>query len=216
MEHTINAKVITFFSQYRAQSWKKGDIVILPDQEPEGIFFLEKGIVRQYAVSRHGHEMTINMYKQFSFFPMMWALGKGTNAYYFEVISDMAVMRQASKEKVLDYLRSEPDVLFDLLARVYKGMEGLLGQVESLLSGSAYAKLVSVILIYAKRFGTPENGAVKIELKLTEKDLAAYAGIQRETVSRLLQDLFAKKLLHKDKNTFTILDLQKLEAERLK
>ena len=213
MEPKIAQKLNDFFTRFTFQWYQKGELLISAGQDPKGIFFLEQGIVRQYGLSKQGSEMTLNIYKPLSFFPVMWALNHIPNTYYFEAMTDNVQVRIAPKEKVIAFLHTQPEILFDLLARVYKGVEGVFIHMQALLSGDAYSKLLSILLIATKRFGHEGDGGTKIELKLTENDLASYSGIQRETVSRLLQKLFKNHLLAREGDCLVITNIDKLEAE---
>lgn len=210
MELEIAEKLKSFFGQYTVLRYKKGEILIRADDEPAGIFWLEEGTVRQYAISSSGDEQTLNIYKPLSFFPMMWAINNSRNLYYFEATTPVKAWR-APKEEVVKFIKRQPEVLYDLVRRLYSGIAGLLVKMEHLMSGSAYSKLVSVLVITAKRFGTETKQG--IEISSTEKELASQSGISRETVSRELQHLRKKGLVKHTGGMTVIPDLLQLEKE---
>lgn len=212
MEANVQERLDKFFEGHKRQSYSAKEILIRADEEPSGVFYLTDGIVRMYAVSSQGEEVVINLFRSISFFPMAWVLNDSISHYYFEAVTPVTVVK-ASKEEFLKFLKSEPEVLFDLLKRIYKGLEGYFSRMEYLMSGSAQARLIAEILIYAKRFGKQEGGKTVVGFKLTEKDLAAQTGIARETVSREIHKLKEKGLIDFDKNTLTVKDLVNLENE---
>ena len=212
MEANVQEKLDKFFEGHKRQSYDAKEILIRADEEPSGVFYLTDGIVRMYAVSSQGEEVVINLFRSVSFFPMAWVLNDSISHYYFEAVTPVTVVK-ASKEEFLKFLKAEPEVLFDLLKRIYKGLEGYFSRMEYLMSGSAQARLITEILIYAKRFGKQEGSKTVVGFKLTEKDLAAQTGIARETVSREIHKLKEKGLIDFDKNTLTVKDLVKLEDE---
>lgn len=74
-------------------------------------------------------------------------------------------------------------MLYDLLSRVYRGVDGLLGRLTHLMASSARTRLVYELVVEGERFGTErEDGAITLDIN--EKDLGARAGLSRETVSR--------------------------------
>lgn len=214
MDDPIIAKLTAFFSQFPTQIGKKGTILIHASAQPAGIFYMEEGIIRRYWITEKGEEITLNLYKPHTFLPMSWAISNVPNTHFYEAMTDVQ-LRKAPNEAVLQFLKEEPDIVFDLLRRVYIGMEGLWAHMESLTAGNAYAKLVSALIILAKRFG--ENGAsdTVIQLKMTESDLANYAGMSRETASRELQKLHQAKLVNFEKGKISIHDLKKLKENLL-
>lgn len=205
----IIQKLDKFFGDFDRHQYQKGELLIRADEEPKGIFYLRRGLVRQYSISEKGSEVTLNLYKPYTFFPMMWALNNTPNNYYFETVTS-ASMSIAPKEKVIEFMKSDPEVLYDLTKRLYKGIDGLLKRLEYLMSGEAYKKLIITLLINRERFASKEQKST-IDLKLTHKDLASQAGISRETVSREMKKLEKKDLISYSRNLITIKNLAKLE-----
>ena len=212
MDNDITKKLDTFFKKYKPQQFKKGEILIRADDDPAGIYYLEEGLVRRYSITGNGEELMLNIYKPHSFFPMSWAMSDVHNTHFYEAMTQASTWR-VPKEDMLRFIKQEPDVLYDLLRRVYIGIEGLWTHIEHLMSGNAYAKLLTAVIIIAKRFGKHEKDNIVIILNMKEKDLAAYAGMSRETASRELQLLKQKNLISYDKGTITITNMRKLENE---
>ena len=156
MDTKITRKLDKFFAQYSSQTVKKGAILIRAGDEPKGIFYLKNGNIRQYAISKNGEELILNIYKPHTFFPMAWAVDAYPNTYYFDAM-DESVVFIAPKEDVIAFVKREPDVLFDLVKRLFIGLDGLLSRLEFLMSGTARQKLITIILICAKRFGEIEK-----------------------------------------------------------
>lgn len=206
VDKKITEKLENFFTKFKHQIYKKGEILVRADDDPPGIFYLKSGYVKEYAISKKGDELVVNIFKPISFFPMSWAVNNTKNMYFFEAVTDAEVWR-APKDKATEFVQSNPDVLYDLLCRVYKGTDGMMVRMTYLMAGNAYVRLVIELIIHAKRFGTTS--------RISERELAAQAGMTRETVSREMKTLKNKGLVTFNKNIFTIVDLRKLEEELL-
>lgn len=204
MDTGVRKKLETFFTKFKHQIYKKGEILVRADDDPPGIFFLKSGYIKEYAISKKGDELVVNIFKPISFFPMSWAINNNQNMYFFEAVTDAEVWR-APKEKVVKFVKSNPDVLYDLLGRVFKGTDGLIMRMTYLMAGNAYARLITEMVIHTKRFGNP--------LHISETDLAERAGMTRETVSREMKILKEKGLVVFKKNTIVIKNLDDLEEE---
>ena len=210
MDDMVQKKLEDFFTQFKVKQYKKGEILIRADDNPSGIFYLQQGTVKMYLISRNGDELVLNLFKPISFFPMSWGINDTANLYYFEAMDSVTVFR-APKEKVLVFLKENPEVVYDLLARIYRGLDGVLSRMAYLMAGNAYARLVTELLITAKRFGTVGKDGVKFTV--TEKDLSASAGMTRETVSREMKILKDKGLVTFQKNILLINKIEDLEKE---
>lgn len=209
MKEGIQEKVEIFFSKFRKQQYKKGELLIRAQDAPSGIFYLKKGLVRQYLISQKGEELVVNVFKNPSFFPMGWAINQTPNNYFFEAIDEVEILKAPTQE-VIEFVKNNPDVLYNLLGRVYRGIEGLLTKMTYLMSGNAYGRLLTELIISAKRFG---EGQKNIEVTVAEKELASQTGMTRETVSREMKVLKDKGLLTFSRNNLFIPDLELLEKE---
>lgn len=208
MSNSVNDKLETFFSDYRIRSYKKGQILLLEGQETHDIYYLIEGRVKQYDVTYRGDEAVLNVFKPISFFPMSLAMNKQESMYIFEAETDIQV-RQAPVEKVLDFIKSNPDVLYDLLQRVYSGVDAILGRLTHLMSNSAKSRLLYELSVETRRFGEKRGDGSFVAIH--EKELGARAGLSRETVSREINKLKADGLLELIKDGVIVRDVKELE-----
>lgn len=213
MDASVQNKLEKFFSKYKFIKYKKGEIILRAEDPPSGIFLLKEGIVRQYAISPKGDYLTLNIYRPVSFFPVAFFINNSQNNYYFEAMTP-AFLWRAPGEEFLKFIKKEPAVMFDLLKRIYTGLEGLFSRMENLMVGDVKSRLLVELLIYARRFGIKANKGTAINLKLTQKDLAAQVGIARETVGRIMKDLKNEKLISL-RGRKLILNMAKLEEQLL-
>ena len=212
MDEQIQQKLDNFFTKFKNQMYRKGAILIRADDDPPGVFYLKDGIVKVYAISRKRDEVVLNIFKPMSFFPMSWAINESKNMYFYEAITDVEVYR-APRNEVVTFIKNNPDILYDLMRRVYKGVDGMLLRMMYLMSGSARTRLLTELMIQAKRLGQRFENGQSIKLQMSEKDLATSAGMTRETISREVKLLKEKKVILFARNTLVIPDMKKLEEE---
>ncbi len=212
MDKSVQDKLDKFFSQFKYQIYNKGEILIRADDDPPGVFYLKDGIVKMYAISKKGENVIVNLYKPISFFPVSWAINNSPNRYFYEAMTQVEVCK-APKDKVIEFMREENDILFDLVSRVYWGIEGLLMRMVYLMSGSAYTRLITELLICAKRFGIKERNTGIVTCAVAEKDLAAQTGMTFETISREITILKKRGLIKFQRGTLVIPDIVRLESE---
>lgn len=211
MAPEITKKIEEYFSQYPVRSYPKGQILIHAGDVSKDIYYLESGKVRQYDISYRGDEIVVNIFKTHNFFPMLSATIQKTNNYFFAAETPVDI-RIAPSKKVVEFLKANPDVMFDLLTRVYRGVDGLLGRVVQLMSGSARSRLLYELIIECKRFGkAAEDGSYL--LKINEGDLAARAGLSRETISREIHKISQGNLINVSHSGILIKSLPRLEKK---
>lgn len=187
MNQEVREKINKHFENGPKRLFSKGEILTHAGNDPEGVSLLIDGIVEQYDSTAEGTRVTVNVFKPGAFFPMSWAMNKTPNTYFFIALTDVT-LRRASAESTVAFIRSNPDVMFDLLGRVYKGTDAILKRMIVATTGIAGSRLVFELLIEAYRFGHElPNGTVRI--RVTQQALAERSGLARETVSRELHKL---------------------------
>jgi len=193
MNRPILDKIKKHFNQYDLKTYAKGELITLANEAPAGISFLQSGIVEQYDITAVGNRVTVNIYKPPSFFPMSWAINKTPNSYFFGAVTKVT-LRQADPVATVVFLQSNPDVLFDLLSRVYSGSDVLLRRLALAASGIAVNRLIFELLVEAYRFGAP-LATDQTFITVKQNALAARSGLARETVNRELHKLEKLNLL---------------------
>ena len=118
MDQAVAKKIEAYFAQYKTFHYRKGHILLHAHDKPENIFHLTMGKVKQYDISTRGDEVLLNIYKPPSFFPMSNAINKTPNRYFFEAETDIEHQSAPVDETIL-WLKNNPDVMYDLLGRVY-------------------------------------------------------------------------------------------------
>lgn len=183
----VEETVRHFFASGVRRELSSGEVLLLPDMAgPVPISYLTKGRVLQYGIDDEGNRSIVNIFKPGAFFPLPVAINNAPVTYFFEADTDVEV-RQVNAAEVRAFLRREPEVMFDVLSRMYRGIDGVLGRMTQLLSGDAKSRILYELTILSQRFGVPVKDG--IEVAVTAGKLAEMTGLTRETVSRTLKSL---------------------------
>jgi CRP-like cAMP-binding protein len=202
-----------FIQKGRLKSFKKGELIIQAEESPEGVFFLQSGYVRFYSINEDGRELTLNIFKPGSYFPLIWSLTDAKNNYFFEAMTQ-STSYLLPRNIFQNYLNNNSDVLFDINKRLLIGMDGLLTRIQYLMMGTARQKILSTILMLSLRFGEKNNlEELLIKIPVTHKDIANLAGLTRETTSVEMKNIESEGLIAKAGRIIKIPDLEKLRNE---
>ena len=211
MDSRLRDKLDTFFASYPLHVFDVGELLVQANDPPLGIFYLEKGIVRQYDISQQGTEIVVNVFKTPAFFPMAWAITGIPNRYFFEALLPVKT-RVAPPEDVVKFLQNNNDVMFNLLSRLYSGVEGMQRRMAHLMGGSARTRLIFELITECKRFGTRSEDGEYV-LTIREDELGARAGLTRETVNRELMELKRQGFVNVEQKKLVVRNMQQLEEE---
>ena len=204
-----SSKVEEFFSRYPKRSFRKGQILLLNGDDLVYVHYLLDGRVKQYDVSYRGDEIVLNRFKPGAFFPMSLAINPEPSQYIFEAETNIEV-RSAPAKEVVAFLHDNPDVVFELLSRVYRGVDGVLGRMVQLMGSSARSRLAYELVLETKRFGK-KLATGDILLETHEHTIGEQAGLSRETVSREVHKFKQEGLIEISLGGIIIKDLAALE-----
>ncbi len=201
-----------FYKKFAIRNYKKGEMLIRADDDPLGIFYLKKGFVRQYTISKAGFELTLYIHKPISYFPMVWAINGTPNVYYFEALTPVEVGR-APRDEVVNFIKDKPTLIFELMSELIEDYAESLKRIEHLVFSDAYRRVISVLLYIAKHFGEKSDKGILIGHHFTQQDIATLTGIARETASIEMVKLEKKELIKYANHSMLIENIKKLELE---
>lgn len=202
----------TFYKQFQIRNYKKGEMLIRADDDPQGIFCLTKGYVRQYVISKTGFELTLHILKPISYFPMVWAINGTPNVHYFEALTSAEVGR-APRDQIVEFIKDKPSLLFELMSGLLEESAETLTRVEHLVFSDAYRRVISILLYLGKHFGEETDKGVIIHHRFTQQDIATLVGVARETASNEMGKLEKKRLVKHIKHQIVLGSVEKLEIE---
>lgn len=205
-------EIETFYKQFAIRKYKKGEMLIRADDDPQGIFCLTKGYVRQYTISKTGFELTLHILKPVSYFPMVWAVNGTPNVYYFEALTPAEVGR-APREQVVNFIKDKPTIIFELLSELIEDYAESLTRIEHLVFSDAYRRVISVLLYIAKHFGEEKGNGIIVHHRFTQQDIATLVGVARETASNEMVKLEKKGLVKYVDHAILFESIKKLELE---
>lgn len=201
-----------FFAQFQLRLYKEGEMVIRADDDPQGIFCLTKGYVRQYIISRTGDELTLHILQPISYFPMVWAFNNTPNVYFYEALTPVEIGR-APRDQVLNFIKDKPDLLSELMCELLRRYEESLTRIEHLVFSDAYRRVISILLYIAKYFGKKSGTKIVVDHRFTHQDISTLVGVARETVSIEMSKLAQKNLVAFVERAMIFSDIPKLEQE---
>jgi CRP/FNR family transcriptional regulator len=205
---TTSDKIQEYFSTFPKRAYPKGQIIIFANEDPSAVYYIVEGKVRNYDHTYRGDEVIVNIFKPPAFIPMSWAINRAPNQYFYRT-EEPTTLHVVPTDKALEFVKANPDVMLDLLSRLYHGIDGLLGRMVHLMSGTARSRVMYELIIECRRFGQNEK-ADTYELTVSEVDLAARSGLSRETVSREISKLKEQKLISSNIK-LAVKDLAELE-----
>jgi len=208
-KHTI---LVNYFLSGVSSVYKKGELVIRPQESPDFIYYIQSGFVKAYSITKYGDENLHIIRKAGEIFPMIWVFTDDHRDVAYEVMETATIWKQPKKE-YLKFLDESPDATTAVLGLAVRAYRTYAEHVNTLEYRTVRERAVSFLLSCCRRFGTVNpDGSVRINAPLRQQDIASSINASRETASRELSALTRKGLISTNDRTFVIIDPKKLEA----
>jgi CRP/FNR family transcriptional regulator len=191
------------------KSLSKGDYLFREGGPASGFYIVQRGSVNVHRVNAAGKEQIIHIFRTGeSFAEVALASEKGYPADAVALEPCQVLLVQ--KNGILALLRRQPELALRMLGSMSSHLRVLVGQLEDLTLKDVETRLANWLV---KRCPNPQSDqAVRIELTMTKRVLAAELGTVSETFSRTLAKFREQKLITVKGKTVTVLSPMKLNA----
>lgn len=189
--------------------YNKGEFIIRPGEHPQGVFFIESGLVKAYDITKYGEENLLIIRKEHEIFPLIWAVTGLERHIIYQTLVPTVVWR-LSREDYTAYLDKNPGAIASLLAMTIEMYRIHSERIINLEYRTVRERLISFLLTMGHRFGTQTKQGILIDVPLRQQDIASSINASRETTSRELSALEKKGLIETNPQSICLKDPEKL------
>jgi len=191
--------------------YKKGEVIIRPEDEPSGVYLIEWGFVKAYSITKYGEENLLLVRGSGSVFPLIWAFTGEHRSVSYEAMEETSLWR-VSKSDYKDFLDKNPETMPIILDMAIEAYRLHSERVMTLSYRTARERIVSFLLVTANRFGVVQkDGSTMIMAPFRQTDLASSVNATRETTSRELNAMRKKGLTKTVESKIVICDIEAMQ-----
>ncbi len=191
-------------------TYKKGEQIIRPGEQPSGVFYIEEGLVKAFNISKYGEENLLIVRRTHDVFPLIWAITAEERDINYEALAPTTVWR-ISRDTYMEYMNRPLPTLAPILDMVVENYKLHSERILNLQYRSVRERVVSFLLTMARRFGSDSKDGRVIDVPLRHQDIASSINASRETASREMAYLERKGLIKNQQTKVTLLDIKKLQ-----
>jgi CRP/FNR family transcriptional regulator, cyclic AMP receptor protein len=191
---------------YRARQ-----VVYLPGDRAQGVFFLAQGRVKISKVTRDGKELTLAYRTGGDFFGEPCLLEGGPREEMAEAM-EATLAVEVDREVLDDVLRSSGPTAYRFARALITRRKDLEARVEQLIFKDVGSKLAELLLELGNEHGIEDQRGVVVGLKITHQEMANLIGSTRETVSLTLSQFKRKGLIQTEGRKVILVDREGLKA----
>lgn len=194
-----------YLKQFRVKKFAKGEIILCQGEMARSAYVIKSGVIKTYNITAQGDEKPLSFDIQMEVFPLAWAFGKAPRSmYYYEAFTDVELYC-VPRDELTNYMYSSLPILtgvFDYFITRYLNFQM---QINALEQSKASSKVINTIHFLCLRFGLDvKPDLVKIQLPLTQQDLANFMGLTRETTGIELKKLQRSGVLSYQRQNYVV------------
>ncbi len=210
IKRNLSSSFVSNFADEKTEiQCKKGQQFIMEGAPVNGLFFILKGKVKVYRTGINGREQIVRLAKEGE---IIGHRGFGTEEYYpiAAIAIEDSVLCYFSKDLLQEVLKKDASFTYDLMLFYANALNKSEARVKSLSQMTVRERVVDTLLFVNRKFGEL-NGF--INLPLSRKEYADYAGTTEEQVIRTFSALKKEYLITSKGKKIGIVDVEKLKKE---
>ena len=193
------------------RTYHKHDFIVREGDPGNTFFFLVKGSVSVCRIMPDGREMILAILKEGDFFGEMAMFDSSLRSASIKTLTEVEV-GLIQQDAFLALLEGHPRLTRRFVAVLAERLRSANRLVATTTSQDARARVASLLLYLAERFGEPIDTGTRITLKLTHQEMANMIGTTRETVNRTLNKFWDERLIDMRTAHVVVVEPEKLRA----
>ncbi|MCP5515070.1 MAG: Crp/Fnr family transcriptional regulator [Spirochaetales bacterium] len=174
------------------REYKKGETLVREGTVSDTLFILNKGMVKLSKFNSEGKEQILRVLRDGDFFGELSIFSDiQTSNFTAYAIRDTKICT-LSRGKMNIIIKENPGITLKILESLSRRIASTENLAQHLSAGNADSRTAFVLLELSEKYGVAGSGGTTLKLPLNREELASYAGLTRETLSRKLSG-FEKK-----------------------
>jgi CRP/FNR family transcriptional regulator len=192
------------------RKYSKGRIIFMEGEPGEAFFYVKSGLIKITKLSRDGREHILHILNEGDIFAEVTLFNKTVYPATAEVLeeAEIGIIKNEDLEKVI---KENPELSLQLIRYLNKRLVEAHMKIRNLALYDTYARTAQALVKFAEDFGRKSSKGIELDLNISRQELANIVGTTRETVIRVLTNFKKEHSIDIDKNTITIIDLEKVK-----
>ncbi len=179
-----------FLEQYHVKTFAKGELILVQGEVPPCAYVIKKGVIKTYNLTARGEEKPITYDVATESFPIGWIFSKTEESLFFYDAYTDVELYCVPRADYCEFLKLNVDVLYDAHKFWINRLLDMQTRVNALEQSKASSKVVNTLHYLCLRYGRDiKKDVVRIDLPLTQQELANFMGLTRETTGIELKKL---------------------------
>ncbi|OAT87033.1 Crp/Fnr family transcriptional regulator [Desulfotomaculum copahuensis] len=190
----LSSYLVNFAEKLPVMEVDRGTVILTPEDPRAVLYLIRDGRVQLYKITADGKQCTLTILQTGDIFGETHLFCTGCRQVYASALTD-AVLYSIDSDLFQKLMLENPGLGLQMLAWTSRRLQETEDLLEQIAYGDVRARVLYQLLRLCEDFGMPEEEGCRLNIQLTQQDLANMVAASRETVSTLLGQLGREGLI---------------------
>jgi len=187
----------------KRRTFRSGEVIFHRDDPGQVLYVIKEGKVKISVISPDGQEIVLAVFGKgecFGEFTILDGLPRSADAITLEKVECYTLQRSDFHNAIL----KNPKIAIQVLEVLTKRLRTIDQMVEDLIFLDVYGRVAKKLLELADTHGEKVETGTRINVRLTQQELASMVGASRESVNKVMGYFSDKNFISTDKHRITL------------
>ncbi len=187
----------------KRRTFRSGEVIFHRDDPGQVLYVIKEGKVKICLISPDGQEMTLVVFGKgecFGEFAILDGLPRSADAVALEKVECYTLQRSDFHNAIM----KNPKIAIQVLEVLSRRLRSTDDMVEDLIFLDVYGRVAKKLLELSDTHGEKVDNGIRINVRLTQQELASMVGASRESVNKVLGYFTDKNFISTDKHRITL------------
>ncbi len=187
----------------KRRTFRAGEVIFHREDPGQVLYMIKEGKVKICIISPDGQEISLAVLgkgEYFGEFALLDGLPRSSDAVALEKVECYTLQRNDFQNAIL----KNPKIAILVLEALTKRLRNTDQMIEDLIFLDVYGRVAKKLLELADTHGVKVDDGIRIDVRLTQQELASMVGASRESVNKVLGYFTDKDFISTDKHRITL------------
>jgi CRP/FNR family transcriptional regulator/CRP/FNR family cyclic AMP-dependent transcriptional regulator len=187
----------------KRRSFRSGEVIFHRDDPGQVLYMIKDGKVKISLISPDGQEISLVVFGKGEYFgdlALLDGLPRSADAIALEKVECYTLQRSDFQKAIM----KNPKIAIQVLEVLSKRIRSTDQMVEDLIFLDVYGRVAKKLLELSDAHGMKVENGTRIDVRLTQQELASMVGASRESVNKVMGYFTDKGYISTDKHKITL------------
>jgi CRP/FNR family transcriptional regulator, cyclic AMP receptor protein len=195
----------------KRRTFRAGETIFHRDDPGEVLYLINEGKVRICLISPDGQEISLAVLgvgEYFGEFALYDRLPRSADAIAIEKVECYTLQRSDFHNAIT----KNPKIAIQVLEGLSRRLRNTDQMIEDLIFLDVHGRVAKKLLELSEAHGVPVDNGTRINVRLTQQELASMVGASRESVNKVMGYFTDKGYISTDKHRITLHKINELKS----